>query len=200
MVSTEKARKSDETRERIVRAFTRCVAENGYAHTKLQDIAEQASLAPPHLRYYFKNKESILEFQYERIVARFEEIVLNLSASSTRGWFDAFAKIVFDGDPLSIQSRLVLIEANILAARSQRMLALKQAYDANMLKALEQQFAAAGLRAPEHEARVTFHFLTGLILNTAFVNKTEREAVLPLFKKFIDQRLKTVKPTPSQRK
>mgnify|MGYP001052308099 CR=1 FL=1 len=90
-------KKSDETRARIVEAFDRCVALNGYANTKLIDIAVEAGLATPHLRYYFKNKESILEHQYEQIVGAFELAVQNLARETPKEWFEGLGHLLFAG-------------------------------------------------------------------------------------------------------
>ena len=184
-----KAKKSDETRERIVRAFSQCVAENGYAQTKLLDIAEQAGLATPHLRYYFKNKESILEYQYEQVVARFHDRVTGIAATTARAWFDEFARLTFDTDPRAKQGRLMLMEANILVARSRHMKNLKRSYDEHMLSTLEAQFRQAGTKSPAEAATITFHFMSGLILNTAFESKAAWEDAVSIFNAFVKKLL-----------
>ena len=186
-----KVKKSDETRERILQAFSQCIVNAGYAQTKLTDIAEEAGLATPHLRYYFKNKESILEHQYERVVARFQDRVQDISAASPRAWFDAYIKLIFDAGSRSLAGRLILIEGNVLVARSSRMKAVKRKYDAHMLKTLEAQFDRAGVDDPVQSAAVTFHFLTGLILNTAFAPKARQKEETAMARSFVRQLLQT---------
>lgn len=195
----DKVKKSDETRSKILRAFTDCVVSNGYAQTKLVDIAEQAGLATPHLRYYFKNKESILEYQYERVVARFQDSILGIKAKTSEAWFDQFVKIVFNADPRSTRAQLVLMEANILVAHSQQMRVLKHTYDKNTLKVLEQQFALAGHPEPARAALEVFHFLTGLMLNTAFESREDWVAARPIFKQFVHRCLSEGKVTSASR-
>lgn len=180
-----KAKKSDATRQKIVRAFDECVASAGYAHTKLVDIADAAGLATPHLRYYFKNKESILEYQYEQLVAGFERAVLGITAGSPYEWFEALAHLVFDSGRRSTRAHLLLLEANMLVARSERMRSLKQRYDSHMLQAFETQLEATTVDDPGAVAAMIFHQLSGLILNNAFESKTTRARAIPQFVNFV---------------
>ncbi len=182
-----RVKKSEETRRKIVRAFDECVANSGYAQTKLVDIADAAGLATPHLRYYFRNKESILEFQYERIVGTYEELVADISAATVREWFEALAHLNFDTGRRSTRAMLVLIEANSLAARSERMKTLKRQYDLQTLAAIEQQARSSGVADPGETAEMIFHFLTGLMLNTAFEPKRKREQAIQLFLRFVER-------------
>lgn len=180
-----KSKKSDETRKKIVRAFDECVAANGYAQTKLVDIADAAGLATPHLRYYFRNKESILEYQYEHLVSGFERAVATITAESPIAWFEALGRLTLGTGTRSTQALLVLIEANSLVARSTQMKKLKRQYDQQTLDAIEQQLRATDTPDPETATPMIFHFLTGLMLNTAFESKRTREKAIPFFMQFV---------------
>ncbi len=180
-----KTKKSSETRTKIVRAFENCIARNGYAQTKLLDIADAAGLAPPHLRYYFKNKESILEYQYERLVAGFERALENIQADDAFAWFEALAHMLFDNERRSPQAVIVLIEGNSLASRSDRMRHIKQRYDVETRAIFAEKVADLGAADAEEKAEVLFHFLSGLILNTAFDSQQARRQAIPLFLRFV---------------
>ncbi len=184
-VSNLKAKKSAETRRKIVRAFENCVARNGYAQTKLVDIAEDAGLATPHLRYYFKNKESILEYQYEQLVAAFEQAVLAIEAEDPIAWFEALGHLIFNTGRRRTQAFLVLIEANTLIARSPHMREVKERYDVQTRAAIEVRARQLGCEDPPAAAVMIFHFLTGLMLNSAFDGREERAAAIPFFLRFV---------------
>ncbi len=187
LVSIEKQSKSSVTRNKILRAFDVCLTDLGYAQTKLVDIAEAAGLATPHLRYYFKNKESILEHRFERQVADFDRVVNNLPAQDPLQWFEGLAKMVFGTDPRTTQALLVLVEGNVLVARSEQMRMLKQSYDRKVRDAMEQQLRNGGVSDSKRQARILFHFLSGLILNTALEPKSNREDATPLFLDLVRQ-------------
>ncbi len=180
-----KTKKSAETRTKIVRAFEACIANNGYSQTKLLDIADAAGLAPPHLRYYFKNKESILEYRYERLVAGFERALNHIETDEPLAWFEALAHMLFDDARRSPQAVIVLIEGNSLAARSDRMRDIKQRYDVETRAIMASKVAELGVADPQEQAEVMFHFLSGLLLNTAFEAQTVRRQAIPLFMQFV---------------
>jgi TetR/AcrR family transcriptional regulator, transcriptional repressor of bet genes len=50
----------DQRRDEIARAACHVIAENGFAQTKLVDIATQAGCTTGALRYYFETKDEIL--------------------------------------------------------------------------------------------------------------------------------------------
>ena len=180
-----KTKKSEETRSKIIRAFETCIATNGYAQTKLMDIADEAGLATPHLRYYFKNKESILEHRYEQLVAGFDRALITLEADDALGWFEKLAALVFGDERRSPQAVIVLIEGNGLAARSEQMRDIKQQYDVQTRTIFAAKIRELGCANAEESAEVVFHFLTGLILNTAFGSQAARRQAIPLFLRFV---------------
>ncbi len=55
------ASKSARTRERILDAAASVLSQNGYAGTRLSDIAERAQVQPPALYYYFASREELIE-------------------------------------------------------------------------------------------------------------------------------------------
>ncbi|MQA13053.1 MAG: TetR family transcriptional regulator [Pseudonocardiaceae bacterium] len=59
--STSDLPKSARTRERILDAAAKVLARNGYAGTRLSDIAELAEVQAPALYYYFSSREELIE-------------------------------------------------------------------------------------------------------------------------------------------
>jgi AcrR family transcriptional regulator len=57
----ETSSKSDRTRERILNAAADVLSRNGYAGTRLSDIAEVAELQAPAIYYYFPSREDVIE-------------------------------------------------------------------------------------------------------------------------------------------
>ncbi|OSC38818.1 TetR/AcrR family transcriptional regulator [Mycobacterium decipiens] len=62
----------EETRRRIIVATMRCVAEVGYSHATIREIARAAEMTSGSLYHYFPNKSELLKATGEEI----EEIVL----------------------------------------------------------------------------------------------------------------------------
>lgn len=54
-------RKGAERAQRIVEAAYRCLARDGYAHTSMQRIAEEAGVQKRMLHYYFDTRERLFE-------------------------------------------------------------------------------------------------------------------------------------------
>ncbi len=53
--------KSERTRERILDAAAEVLGRNGYAGTRLSDIAEIAQLQAPAIYYYFSSREDVIQ-------------------------------------------------------------------------------------------------------------------------------------------
>ncbi|WP_419776530.1 TetR/AcrR family transcriptional regulator [Mycolicibacterium neoaurum] len=60
-VSEAKAAKFERTRQRILDAAAQVLSTNGFAGTRLSDIAEQADLQTPTIYYYFRSREELIE-------------------------------------------------------------------------------------------------------------------------------------------
>lgn len=162
--------KSDVIKGVIADGLVNCIVQKGYAQTKMIDVAEACDRSPPHIRYYFKNKESILAFEYERIVKQFEVAVKKLDRNSGEAWLRALAELIFSDHPKAQRSLLILMEAMLVMSRSPKMLEIKHRYDQEMLSAIEAQLTTLSL--PEHVdprsvARTLFDFLNGLMINIA---------------------------------
>lgn len=78
-VRTEQS-KSARTRERILDAAARVLNQNGYAGTRLSDIAELAHVQAPALYYYFASREELIEAVVVQGMTRALEHVTNAVA------------------------------------------------------------------------------------------------------------------------
>jgi AcrR family transcriptional regulator len=67
-------RKSDETRERILKAAGRLFEERGYYETGIGDIALEAGLGRASVYYHFPDKESIARALFDSIAERIVEV------------------------------------------------------------------------------------------------------------------------------
>ncbi len=57
----------EQTRARIIAAAMRCVAERGYSHTTIREIARAADMTSGSLYHYFPNKSELLTATVEEI-------------------------------------------------------------------------------------------------------------------------------------
>lgn len=162
------AAQAEEPRDRIARALERCIVEQGYAATKLIDVAEQADMSPPHVRYYFRTKDDILAYSYERLLERVQGLLARLPAEDPRAWLEQLADLMLGGGRRGREALLVLNEANLVVTRSPALGKLREAYDQLVLARIAEQFErlplAAGQTA-DRAAALLMHLLSGLMLN-----------------------------------
>src|SRR2546421_897192 len=59
--ATKNGRKATVTRERILDAAAKVLAERGYAGTRLGEIADVAGIQPPAIYYHFDSREALVE-------------------------------------------------------------------------------------------------------------------------------------------
>ncbi len=86
-MQSEQAGGQQETRERIIAAASRVLAEKGYEATTLREISREAQAAPGLVHYYFGGKDQLLvEVLYEagrRFHQRVEDLVEQLPADAS---------------------------------------------------------------------------------------------------------------------
>ncbi|HEX4358081.1 MAG TPA: TetR/AcrR family transcriptional regulator [Pseudonocardia sp.] len=98
--------KSARTRERILDAAAKVLNRNGYAGTRLSDIAELAQVQAPALYYYFASREELIEEVVMLGMARaLEHVTEALAALPTEAsWLDRICAAV--GAHLEVVLRL----------------------------------------------------------------------------------------------
>ncbi|MDP7021558.1 MAG: TetR/AcrR family transcriptional regulator [Candidatus Krumholzibacteria bacterium] len=67
----EKAKKSPEKRERIIRAAKQAFSSQGFYRTRISDIAKAANVADGTVYVYFEGKEQLLSSIFEESMSRF---------------------------------------------------------------------------------------------------------------------------------
>ena len=77
---------SEERREEILKAFEACVVRKGFAETTLADVANEAGLPRPLVRYFIGNRDDMVTCLIERIFTRGEarlNVILHRKSSFT---------------------------------------------------------------------------------------------------------------------
>lgn len=67
----------------ILEVAEKCFAECGYSATPMREIADQASVNPAMIHYYFGNKESLLKAVLERALMPLAVIIESMQASKS---------------------------------------------------------------------------------------------------------------------
>ncbi len=89
-------------RRKIYKAALKVFAKKGFHNTKMQDVAEKASLGKGTLYWYFKSKEELFQFVIRCGFAEFNEAVLNAIAqvnhpmAKLKAAFEESLKFYFD--------------------------------------------------------------------------------------------------------
>lgn len=170
--------------------------EQGYAATKLIDVAERAEMSPPHMRYYFRSKDDILAYCYERLLARVQDLLGKLPAQDPRGWLETLAELMLGGGRRSREALLVLSEANLVVARSPKLRALREDYDARVVARIEEQLSGLPLapgQTPASAAALLMHLLSGLMLDRSLAGD---DAELDTLRQHYSAALKLLLDTP----
>lgn len=115
----------EQTRARIMRAGMRCVAEHGYSHTTIREIARAADMTSGSLYHYFPNKTELLTatvIQTEHIAlprlrdaaVQADDVVDRLAAV-----LDEFHRLMREHPYLAAFDRAIRAESALLPAGDQ---------------------------------------------------------------------------------
>jgi TetR/AcrR family transcriptional regulator, cholesterol catabolism regulator len=85
MKKSQKTKKSDQTRQRLLDAAATVFRDKGYAGARLSDIAERAEMHVPGVYYYFDSKEALVEEVLRAGVARAYDFVEERVAAVPQG-------------------------------------------------------------------------------------------------------------------
>ncbi|MEM7016099.1 MAG: TetR/AcrR family transcriptional regulator [Pseudomonadota bacterium] len=114
---------------KIGRALYRCIREQGYASTKLQDIAKQAEMSPSHVRYYFTGKQAILEWYFEQTSQGYQSGMKRLVASTPADPIVTLSRGFFPESPQRRANLGVFIELRTLALHHPALLKQLKEHD-----------------------------------------------------------------------
>lgn len=161
----------EDRREIIVQALHRCIREVGYARTSLTAISVKAKMSPSHIRYYFENKDAILEHYLDSLCT---QIVLDLKAIAADDpyvWLDQFADYYIRNPRISRVGLSVLVEIFGVSVHHPRLRDIKSAYDREIRSLLQGFFERVGTIpgvTPDMAAETAQALEAGLKYNAVF--------------------------------
>lgn len=112
---------SDERREEILKAFEACVVRKGIVETTLADVANEACLPRPLVRYFIGNRDDMVTCLIERIFARGESrlnMILSQKASFTPA---QLTDLLFDQMFADDTTNIVIMELWHLSIRNEAL-------------------------------------------------------------------------------
>ncbi|MCE0450168.1 TetR/AcrR family transcriptional regulator [Brevibacillus sp. AF8] len=88
-------KKAEAKRAFLIEQATACLAEKGYAHVSLRDIAKESGVSLGILHYYFASKEELLLAVISSYKGRFmEELEREVLAAPSGKWSAALARVL----------------------------------------------------------------------------------------------------------
>ncbi|MFS0553513.1 TetR/AcrR family transcriptional regulator [Brevibacillus sp. 179-C9.3 HS] len=88
-------KKAEAKRAFLIEQATACLAEKGYAHVSLRDIAKESGVSLGILHYYFASKEELLLAVISGYKGRFiEELEREVIAAPSGEWSGALARVL----------------------------------------------------------------------------------------------------------
>ncbi len=150
---------------RIGRALYRCIREQGYASTKLQDIAKQAQMSPSHVRYYFTGKQAILEWYFEQTSERYQAGMKQLVAAAPADPVEALAEAFFPESRKRRANLGVFIELRTLALHHPALLGQLKSHDRIQIGSIAEVLApVTGATDPVAAAEIAYSLAQGLYM------------------------------------
>jgi AcrR family transcriptional regulator len=134
----------DDRREIIVQALHRCIREVGYARASLTAIAVKAKMSPSHIRYYFENRDAILEYYLENLCTQIVADLKAIQASDPHEWLEQFAAYYIINPRISRVGLSVLVEIFGVSVHHPRLREIKAAYDRDIRLMLQGYFERVG--------------------------------------------------------
>ncbi|TVR20444.1 MAG: TetR/AcrR family transcriptional regulator [Anaerolineaceae bacterium] len=92
------------TREKIIEAAVRLIAEEGTAHFTLEAVADYADVSKGGLLYHFASKDALIEAMIQHYLDACDERVQELLQGDGRphAWLRAFVRMTFEDQPTDI--------------------------------------------------------------------------------------------------
>jgi AcrR family transcriptional regulator len=83
---TEPSEEQQQTKERIIAAAAKVLAEKGYEATTLREISREAQAAPGLVHYYFGGKDELLAQALQAVGRRFHQSMESLARQMSTNW------------------------------------------------------------------------------------------------------------------
>lgn len=175
---------------KIGRALYRCIREQGYAQTKLQDIAKQADMSPSHVRYYFTGKQAILEWYFEQTSQGYQAGMRQMLQSAPEDPVAELTSAFFPESPKRRANLGVFIELRTLALHHPALLKQLKAHDRVQIGSIAELLEpVVGKTDPVAAAEIAYSLAQGLYMGETlqrFETTAAREYFSATFRALID--------------
>lgn len=175
-VKERKAREKERRRQQIVVAAKRIFSEKGYARARMEDIANEAELAPATLYIYFRNKEELFASLSLSLLQYLSAKLKSIAAEPDTGPITKLVQLrkalyeIYMFDPWGMGSMLLVQSGEMLSNLSPRFRKefkeLLQ-YANRSLKSVFEEGIALGVLVDRHPMAMVNIFwstLTGVLL------------------------------------
>lgn len=192
--------KGEETRERILAAAMRCVAEVGYSRATIREIARLADMTSGSLYHYFPNKSELIKATFINVA---ETAVPRLSAAADRaeGVVDKLVAIFDEGGQLqrdypyaSAFERAIQVENTDYLQLAQNCDSIFTVLRSIVVSVVEEAYEEGALGEGvdvESVANVVYTILRGLHEHAATAPAEEYQSTVGALKRLIEGTLFT---------
>jgi AcrR family transcriptional regulator len=180
----KKVSRGDQRRNLILKSLHDCIIKNGYAKTTLADIAETADMYPSHLLYYFKGKDAILEFYFQKVAAQILERIDSFRSQTPEQQIEHITELFFSGTRITRSEIGFMLECFGVAVNDKVLRQEKSQYDEKIKLYLSELFSMKPQEtfpSPRDSAEVAYALLVGLRSAVYFDEKMELEDARRLF-------------------
>jgi len=184
-VNQKKAPRGDQRRKLILKSLRECILKNGYAKTTLADIAKAADMYPSHLLYYFKGKDAILEYYFEKVSDQILGRLESFRAEQPIQKIDHLAELFFAGDGITKSEIGFMLECFGVAVNDKELQKEKSLLDEQCKKYLTELFSSTPMgviSGARDSAEVTYALLIGLRSAVYFDDKLKLKDAHRLFR------------------
>jgi len=164
----KKVPRGDQRRDLILKSLHDCIIKNGYAKTTLADIAEAAEMYPSHLLYYFKGKDAILEFYFQKLSNQILERInsfRSLAPLAPEQQIDNITELFFAGNGITKSEIGFMLECFGVAVNDKVLRQEKSALDEQCKLYLTELFSSVSkttVPTAKDSAEVAYALLIGL--------------------------------------
>lgn len=180
-----KVPRGDQRRRAILKSLRDCILKNGYSKTSLADIAEAANMYPSHLLYYFKGKDAILEYYFQKVSDQILARIESFRTESPEQQIDRLAELFFAGDGITKSEIGFMLECFGVAVNDKVLRLEKSQLDEKCKDYLTEMFSSTPMGVipgARDSAEVAYALLIGLRSAVYFDDKLDLEDAHRLFR------------------
>lgn len=181
----KKVPRGDQRRNLILKSLHDCIIKNGYAKTTLVDIAEAADMYPSHLLYYFKGKDAILEFYFQKVSKQILERINSFRSEAPEQQVEHLAELFFSGNGITKSEIGFMLECFGVAVNDKVLRQEKSQLDEKCKSYLTELFSSTGktnITTAKDAAEVAYALLIGLRSAVYFDDKLNLKDAHRLFR------------------